>query len=60
MQKKKYTSYSLREGKWERNPEIGEVKPIQNIPIQVNYPLEMNQGLWGGKGVISGLHKKGE
>jgi large subunit ribosomal protein L28 len=58
-QKETPVHWKPREGKWERLA-TGEVKPIQNTPIQVNYPEEMNEGIWGGEGVVQGLVKKGK
>ncbi|CAL8100589.1 unnamed protein product [Orchesella dallaii] len=49
-----------RTEKWDRNPETGEVKPVQNEPYIINYPVEMHEGIWGGEGVIQGLVKRGK
>jgi len=35
--------------------EWGEIHPVQNPRIQVVYPKEFHDGLWGGEGVIKGL-----
>jgi len=35
--------------------EWGEISPVQNPRIQVVYPHEFHEGLWGGEGVIKGL-----
>jgi len=43
---------------WVRDPETGELKLIQNVPIPVTYPDQMHEGLWGGEGIVDGKLKK--
>nr|CAG4641292.1 EOG090X0GHI [Eulimnadia texana] len=50
--------YIPKPGKWERNPESGEVKSVQNVPIPLTYPKEFHEGLWGGEAVIRGFQKR--
>ncbi|KAJ9596969.1 hypothetical protein L9F63_011999 [Diploptera punctata] len=50
--------YIPEPGKWKRNPETGEVHPVQNTPIPLIYPKESYFGLWGGEGVIKGFQKR--
>ncbi|KAF5285005.1 hypothetical protein FQR65_LT02317 [Abscondita terminalis] len=50
--------YIPEEGKWKRDDVTGEVRPIQNIPLPVKYPIEHNDQLWGGEGVIQGFQKR--
>nr|CAG4648330.1 EOG090X0GHI [Moina brachiata] len=50
--------YIPEQGKWKRNPGTGEVKLIQNRPIQLSYPKEFQQGLWGGEALIRGFQKR--
>ena len=33
-------------------------QPIQNVPIPLKYPKELDQGLWGGEAVIAGFVKR--
>ncbi|XP_011500749.1 PREDICTED: 39S ribosomal protein L28, mitochondrial [Ceratosolen solmsi marchali] len=49
--------YIPKKGKYERMPD-GTVKPIQNIPIPLKYPKELDNGIWGGEAVIQGFVKK--
>ncbi|KAG5322587.1 RM28 protein, partial [Pseudoatta argentina] len=32
---------------------------VQNIPIPVVYPKEINDGIWGGEAIVKGFKKKG-
>jgi large subunit ribosomal protein L28 len=47
-----------KEGKFERNPLTGEVRPIQNVPIPLMFPKESHDGIWGGEGIIKGFQKR--
>jgi large subunit ribosomal protein L28 len=47
--------YIPEEGKFKRNELTGEVSPVQNYPIQVIYPKESNEHMWGGEGVVQGF-----
>ncbi|XP_057694528.1 39S ribosomal protein L28, mitochondrial [Corythoichthys intestinalis] len=40
--------------KYRRNPKTGEKERVQDVPIPIYYPLESQNGLWGGEGWISG------
>ncbi|XP_014288620.1 large ribosomal subunit protein bL28m isoform X1 [Halyomorpha halys] len=44
--------------KWYRNPDTGEVTPLQNNPIPLKFPPESHQGIWGGEAVIKGFQKR--
>lgn len=47
-----------KEGRFERNPLTGEVRPIENVPILVKKPQEMHSGIWGGEFIIKGFQKR--
>jgi len=32
---------------------------VQNIPIPVIYPKEIDDGIWGGEAIVQGFKKKG-
>ena len=32
--------------------------PIQNVPLPLKYPKELDEGIWGGEAVIQGFVKK--
>lgn len=49
--------YIPRPGKYERNEETGEVRPVQNVPLPLKWPRESHQGLWGGEAIIKGFTK---
>ncbi|RZF38535.1 hypothetical protein LSTR_LSTR006130 [Laodelphax striatellus] len=49
--------YKPKQGKWEKNINSGQINPVQNIPILPLYPVESNEGLWGGEGVVKGYVK---
>lgn len=50
--------YIPKPGKYERNEETGEVKPVQNVPLPILFPRESHQGIWGGEAVVKGFTKK--
>lgn len=35
-------------------------RPVQNVPIPLQYPKEMNEGIWGGEAIVQGFKKKGK
>ncbi|XP_066589879.1 large ribosomal subunit protein bL28m [Prorops nasuta] len=43
--------------KYVRNDETGEVKRVQNVPLILQRPKEINEGIWGGESVIQGFMK---
>ncbi|KAL8617157.1 hypothetical protein ACOMHN_014327 [Nucella lapillus] len=43
--------YTIRES-------TGERLRVQNVPVDVKFPRECNQGLWGGEGFVTGYIKK--
>ena len=45
-------------GMFERDEITGIVRPIQNVPLPVKYPVEHNDGIWGGEGVVKGFIKR--
>uniref|UniRef100_A0A1B6IUJ6 Large ribosomal subunit protein bL28m n=1 Tax=Homalodisca liturata TaxID=320908 RepID=A0A1B6IUJ6_9HEMI len=52
--------YIPEPGKWKRDPVTGEVWPVQNVPIPLKYPKEINTGIWGGEAVVLGYKKSRE
>jgi len=38
--------------------EFGQPKPVEAVPIPVQYPKEAHEGLWGGEGLIVGFRKR--
>ncbi|XP_021193373.1 large ribosomal subunit protein bL28m [Helicoverpa armigera] len=50
--------YIPQEGKWKRDDLTGEILPIQNVPLPLKYPAEINEGLWGGEAVVKGFQKR--
>ncbi|KAL6447604.1 hypothetical protein ACFW04_000060 [Cataglyphis niger] len=51
--------YIKQQGTYMRNKH-GEVQPVQNIPLPLLYPKEINDGLWGGEAIVQGFKKKGK
>jgi len=51
--------YIKQEGNYVRNEETEEVYPVQNVPIPLLYPKEIDDGIWGGEAVVQGFRKKG-
>lgn len=49
--------YIPQPGKYVRNEETGIVTPVQNTPIELLFPNESHQGIWGGEAVIKGFKK---
>ncbi|CAH2063462.1 unnamed protein product, partial [Iphiclides podalirius] len=47
-----------QESKWKRDDLTGETLPVQNIPIPLKHPVEINEGIWGGEAVIKGFQKR--
>jgi len=45
-------------GRYQRNPVTGEVTPVQNMPVPLRKPPQMNEGIWGGEHVIQGFQKR--
>ncbi|XP_014208896.1 39S ribosomal protein L28, mitochondrial [Copidosoma floridanum] len=45
-----------KEGKYEKRDD-GTVVPVQNIPLPLKYPKEIDQGIWGGEAVVQGFYK---
>jgi len=41
-----------------KKDEWGEIQPVQNPRIQVVYPKQFHEGLWGGEGVVKGLQAR--
>lgn len=50
--------YIPKEGRYERNPLTGEVKPVQNMHIPLKTVPEEHKGFWGGEAIIKGFQKK--
>lgn len=46
--------YVPQESKWKRDELTGETLPVQNVPIPLKYPFEINTGIWGGEAVVKG------
>ncbi|EFN69679.1 39S ribosomal protein L28, mitochondrial [Camponotus floridanus] len=36
----------------------GEVYPVQNVPLPLLYPKEIDNGIWGGEAIVQGFKKK--
>ncbi|KAL0120254.1 hypothetical protein PUN28_008132 [Cardiocondyla obscurior] len=51
--------YIKKEGTYIRNDETEEVFPVQNVPLPLLYPKEINNGIWGGEAIVQGFKKKG-
>ncbi|XP_072744212.1 large ribosomal subunit protein bL28m isoform X2 [Anoplolepis gracilipes] len=51
--------YIEKKGNYERN-KFGEVRPVQNVPLPLIYPKEINDGIWGGEAIVQGFKKKGK
>ncbi|XP_076379225.1 mitochondrial ribosomal protein L28 [Megalopta genalis] len=51
--------YVKQEGTYLRDEETGVVRPVQNVPIPLLTPKEMDHGIWGGEAVIQGFLRKG-
>ncbi|XP_011157488.1 39S ribosomal protein L28, mitochondrial [Solenopsis invicta] len=51
--------YIKQEGTYARNEETEEVYPVQNVPIPLTYPKELDNGIWGGEAIVQGFKKKG-
>ncbi|OXU30840.1 hypothetical protein TSAR_012644 [Trichomalopsis sarcophagae] len=49
--------YIPKPGRWEKKPS-GDILPVQNIPLPLKYPKEIDQGIWGGEAVVQGFTKK--
>lgn len=47
--------YIHKEGKYEKDPETGEIKLIQNFAIPLKDCPEMDDGIWGGESIIQGF-----
>ncbi|XP_036139000.1 39S ribosomal protein L28, mitochondrial isoform X2 [Monomorium pharaonis] len=51
--------YIKQEGTYVRNEKTEKVQPVQNIPIPLTYPKEIDDGIWGGEAIVQGFKKKG-
>ncbi|XP_049865399.1 39S ribosomal protein L28, mitochondrial [Pectinophora gossypiella] len=47
-----------QEGRWKRDELTGVTLPIQNVPIPLKHPAEINDGIWGGEAVVKGFQKR--
>lgn len=58
--KKKPTAvhYIEQKGSYVKNHR-GEVYSIQNVSLPLLYPKEIDNGIWGGEGIVQGFKKKG-
>ncbi|XP_022236095.1 39S ribosomal protein L28, mitochondrial-like, partial [Limulus polyphemus] len=45
-------------GHWKKDPETGEKKRVENVPIPLIFPKEADAGIWGGEGIIKGFQKR--
>ncbi|KAK0159633.1 hypothetical protein PV327_010727 [Microctonus hyperodae] len=52
--------YVHEEGKYKFDEYRGLPVPIQNVPLPLRYPKEIDEGIWGGEAVVQGLCKKGK
>lgn len=44
-------------GRYVRDERTGLTKPVQNVPIPMQYPEEFDECLLGGEGIIKGFYK---
>ncbi|XP_018309388.1 39S ribosomal protein L28, mitochondrial isoform X1 [Mycetomoellerius zeteki] len=51
--------YIKKEGIFERNEETEEIHLVQNVPLPLIYPKEIDDGIWGGEAIVQGFKKKG-
>lgn len=51
--------YIEQKGTYMRN-ECGKIHPIQNVPLPLLYPKEIDDGIWGGEAIVQGFKKKGK
>ncbi|XP_011645266.1 39S ribosomal protein L28, mitochondrial [Pogonomyrmex barbatus] len=51
--------YIKQEGTYVRNDKTEEVRPVQNVPLPLLYPKEIDDGIWGGEAIVQGFKKKG-
>nr|CAG4652260.1 EOG090X0GHI [Triops cancriformis] len=52
--------YIPEQGRFKCDPETGEVKRIENVPIPLQYPKEFDKVILGGEAVIKGFRKPKE
>ncbi|XP_057336699.1 39S ribosomal protein L28, mitochondrial [Microplitis mediator] len=52
--------YIPEEGKYKFDELLGLPVPVQNVPIKLLYPKELDEGIWGGEAVVQGFRKKAE
>ncbi|KYN07418.1 PREDICTED: 39S ribosomal protein L28, mitochondrial [Cyphomyrmex costatus] len=52
--------YIKKEGIYERNEKTEEVFSVQNVPLPLIYPKEIDDGIWGGEAIVQGFKKKGK
>ncbi|XP_018331751.1 39S ribosomal protein L28, mitochondrial [Agrilus planipennis] len=50
--------YIPEEGNWKRDEVTGEVFPVQNFHIPLQFPPEAENHIWGGEGVVQGFQKR--
>lgn len=50
--------YIKEEGKYKRDEKSGQVYPVQNVPIPLMYPKELQTGIWGGEAIVRGFEKR--
>lgn len=43
---------------FQKNEVTGEITRVQDIPLPLKYPREMNEGIWGGEAVVKGFQKR--
>ncbi|XP_012280029.1 39S ribosomal protein L28, mitochondrial [Orussus abietinus] len=58
MQKPTAVHYIEEQGNWKIDERSGQVVPVQNVPLLVQYPKEQDEGIWGGEGVVQGFQKR--
>lgn len=47
----------IQEPKWQFKPGTKEKKRVENVPIPLKFPKEMDEGIWGGEAVVQGFIK---
>ncbi|XP_065210944.1 large ribosomal subunit protein bL28m [Planococcus citri] len=49
--------YIPKEGMYEKDPNTGEVKLVQNFAIPLSDSPQMDDGIWGGESIIQGFRR---
>lgn len=60
IQKPKPVHYIENPNKYEWNERRACVLPVQNQPLPLRYPRQMDEGIWGGEAIVQSFIKKGK